>query len=742
MKSDDGKVWVGGLALRINPDGSGLKVMGHNFRNSYESIIDSYGNLWQNDNDDQVVACRTSWLMEGGNAGFFSTDGTRYWQADQRPWQDIFTAHWHQDDPGIMPAGDNSGAGAPTGITINEGDALGEKYRGLLLSADAGRNVIFGYQPKPLNSGYDLGARTNFITSLATDNEGYVWNDSAGNLQREKWFRPSDVTIGTDGAIYLADWYDPVVGGHQMQDSIGYGRIYRITPKGKTLNAPEIELKSLEGLTHALMNPAINVRAQAFDLLKAKGAEAVPSVKKLMQSDNPYHQARAIWLLAQLGDAGKEEVHKLLDHSNELVRATAFRSLRQTESDILPYAEKLVSDPSSFVRREVAVALRDLPFDKTRSLIIKLAEQYTGKDKWYLESIVSACHGHEEEVFKEIRKTQKAEMQKADEWNDIVSSFAWSLHPASIVKDLTFRASSNHVQEADRSKALTALAFVNTREAVLAMIELSKSTLPDVAEQATYWVAFRQGNDWFTLLDWSKTGIDAERQRTIDDMKVKRSKILDERLPFNEKKWNAQDMAKSAVGGQLLIGMVAEQKLPKDLYPVVENLIFSNPDQSVRIQALNYFNKPGSNRSYSITAITKLKHDAVAGQNIFAANCGTCHRVKDIGKDIGPDLTFIQKKFDREGLLDAIINPNGGIVFGYEPWIITTTEGDSFFGFLVADGEKTIVIKDMTGKKQVIATSKVSSRKKQVNSLMPEPSSLGLTEQNLADVAEYLISLK
>jgi putative membrane-bound dehydrogenase-like protein len=71
-QSDDGKIWVGGLALRVNPDGSGLKVLAHNFRNSYEVVTDSYGNLWQNDNDDQVVTCRTSWLMEGGNAGFFS----------------------------------------------------------------------------------------------------------------------------------------------------------------------------------------------------------------------------------------------------------------------------------------------------------------------------------------------------------------------------------------------------------------------------------------------------------------------------------------------------------------------------------------------------------------------------------------------------------------------------------------------------------------------------------------------
>lgn len=143
MVSDDGQVYVGGLALRTNSQGYGLRVMGHNFRNSFEITIDSRGDIWQNDNDDEVQTCRTTWLMENGNAGYFSQDGTRTWQADRRSGQDIFTAHWHQDDPGVLPAGDNTGAGSPTGILINEGDGLGENYKGMLLSADAGRNVIF-----------------------------------------------------------------------------------------------------------------------------------------------------------------------------------------------------------------------------------------------------------------------------------------------------------------------------------------------------------------------------------------------------------------------------------------------------------------------------------------------------------------------------------------------------------------------------------------------------------------------
>lgn len=173
LVSDDGRIWVGGVQLEVNPDGTGLRPVAHGFRNSYETYVDSYGDMWQNDNDDQVVTCRVSWLMEGGNAGYFSADGSRFWQADQRPGQDMFTAHWHQEDPGVMPAGDNSGAGSPTGVVLNEGDGLGSTYRGMLFSADAGRNLVFGYKPQLKGSGFDLkGKRTNFITSLSKDDEG------------------------------------------------------------------------------------------------------------------------------------------------------------------------------------------------------------------------------------------------------------------------------------------------------------------------------------------------------------------------------------------------------------------------------------------------------------------------------------------------------------------------------------------------------------------------------------------
>ena len=734
MVSGDGRVWTGGLGLRMEPDGTRLTVLAHNFRNAYELAVDSFGDLWQNDNDDQVMTCRMTWLMEGASAGYFSADGSRYWQADRRPGQDTFTAHWHQEDPGVLPAGDNTGAGAPAGVVRYEGDQLGARYRGMLLSADAGRNVIFGFLAKAQGAGFSL-ERSEFVSSLGTPNENYVWNRV--DQDPRKWFRPSDVAVGADGAIYVADWYDPIVGGHQMQDGKGYGRIYRITPKGRTLTTPPIDLRTTAGQVQALLSPAVNVRSSGFERLTAQGAAAVPAVKRVLTDPNPYHRARAIWLLARLGPAGVQEVELALADSDPQIRITAFRALRQVKASVLPEARRLAEDPSPAVRREVALSLRGIPFDKGRDILLALAARYDGVDRWYLEALGTAAAGIEAPLYAALL----ASLGNSDptRWDARFSGIAWRLHPASAIDSFKARAASPRLTADQRRQAMVALAFVNDRRAAQAMAELTLSGLPDVAAQAAWWMTYRKTNDWrgYPVDGWV-AGVEEAKPAALDEILTHRALVLDADAPIDRRIDSALAMAKDADGGQLLVQLAAENRLASTLREAAGAVIFTNPDRSVRSVAAGLFPRPGGQSRMNVADVTSHVGDATRGQARFAASCSTCHRVGTAGLDIGPELTDISRKFDRQGLVESIVNPNAAIAFGYSAELFVTRRNEPHIGFLQADGQ-TVSIRDGYGRVLSFARDDIAARVPLKSSLMPDPLALALTEQDIADIAAFLM---
>ena len=107
---------------------------------------------------------------------------------------------------------------------------------------------------------------------------------------------------------------------------------------------------------------------------------------------------------------------------------------------------------------------------------------------------------------------------------------------------------------------------------------------------------------------------------------------------------------------------------------------------------------------------------------------------------MGPDLSEIGTKYDRAGLLDQVLNPSAAIALGYEPWIVRTKKGDTYAGFVLADSEAALTLKDTSGRKVIVPTAEIDRRVKQKLSVMPDNVALGLKPQEIADLLAFLRS--
>ncbi len=149
-------------------------------------------------------------------------------------------------------------------------------------------------------------------------------------------------------------------------------------------------------------------------------------------------------------------------------------------------AAAMASDSDAAVRREVALTLREVPADQSVPILVKIAQQFDGKDRTYLEAFGLGSEGKEAQVYAALKPT----------WDDAFAWIAWRLHPAAAVSDFKARALDDKLAPDQRKLMLTAIAFAPGREAAGAMLELAHTKGFPMQDLAKWWLMNRKGNDW------------------------------------------------------------------------------------------------------------------------------------------------------------------------------------------------------------------------------------------------------
>jgi putative heme-binding domain-containing protein len=317
---------AGGI-WRFNPDRTELDVFARGWVNTWGHAFDKYGQSFATDG--------------AGGEGINHVVPGGYYLTSEGP-------HRQRVLHGLNP-----GSPKYCGLEIVSGRHFPDDWQGDLITNDFRGHRVCRFKLSDDGSTFASREMTEVIKS----------NHPA--------FRPIDVKMGPDGALYIADWYNPIIqhGEVDFRDprrDKTHGRIWRVSAKGRDLVAkPKLVDATVPELLEALKAPEQWTRQQAKRVLKERGAEKVlPELEKWVSSLDTKAGAdeqpllEALWVLQALPGSGSLAERVALDMRMQLRMQPTNRTTGWRTATVRGWSNLLDEGPHNSPEFMLSMAVR------------------------------------------------------------------------------------------------------------------------------------------------------------------------------------------------------------------------------------------------------------------------------------------------------------------------------------------------------------------------------------------------
>ena len=680
----------------------------------------------------------------------------------------------------LVPGGFITSACSPV---VYAADLFPPPYRGNTFVCDPANNVVHRDILEPRGA--------TFVAHRGdADCEFFASTDT--------WCRPVNLTLGPDGALYVVDFYREVIETPlSLPDDIkkklnlesrGRGRIWRIVPeRARLAKRPPLGKASVGDLVAQLddANLAWRLTAQRL-LVERQDPSAIKPLEKLARgAARPQTRAHALWALEGLKSLPEPLIADALRDPEPDVREQALR-LAETRLDgsgrLTKAVASLADDPSPRVRFQLAFTLGETNDPELVAALAKVARK-DAADRWTQTAVLSSALRVAPALLETLARdheftrdpTPAAHLQmllrlaslvgaRADQ-ADLARALAllgdgeaggakwavavleglgqglqnsrrplarlWEKPPEALRESLekarpfftraAAAARDTHRPPAERIASIRLLAYgpFATAAQVLPGL-LGPQNPPEIQLASVRGLSLFENPQVGPILLEPWAGYSPALRREVLEALFARPARLTALLDAIDKK-------------QIRAGQIEPFRLDQ---------LRNHPDVRLRQRAQALLAGQASpDRRQVLEAYRDaldLTGDAGRGKAIFQKTCATCHRLENVGVEVGPDLLSALRNKSREALLIDILDPSREVDPRYINYVVTTTAGRVFTGMIAAETASSITLRRAEKAEDTILRSQIETIQATAKSVMPEGLEMQLSKQDLADVIAYL----